>query len=187
MKLRWRGCAIALALVFAYAVAPSTRDSAHRHSRDRAPTERALQTVLAPFVTWIASAHWLAAGAAMQREDAEAAYEHAQQLLRWLPHDDERSADLVRYFGLAAAYPLLQESPPRVELAFTLIHRAVELGESALETRTAPEVLSVLCLILTELEHDYHGSFGLDVRWRNARGETPLRTRERLLARADTP
>jgi hypothetical protein len=187
MKPMIRCACIFIALAVAYALAPARRSADARSARDLPPEERALQTVLAPFVTWIASAHWIAAGAAMEREDPDAAYEHARQLLRWLPHDDERMADLVRYFGLAAAYPMLQESPPRVELAFTLIHRAVELGESALEAGESPEVLDVLCLILTELEFDYHGTYGLDARWERVRAERAQQTKERLLAGVRTP
>lgn len=175
---RWLLVAALLALAFA--IAPRWREP-DPHSLDLAPEERALHAVLAPFKGVIASWHWLAAGRAMLEEDPDAAYDHALELLRWAPHDAERAADLVQYFGIAAVLPLLQESPPRVELAFTLVQRAVELGEEALERGAAAEVLEVLRLVLTVLELDYHGSYGLDRRWVLAHGERPAQTLRRLL------
>ncbi|MBL8897384.1 MAG: hypothetical protein JNM84_07140 [Planctomycetes bacterium] len=175
-----RGALVLALLALAALLAPAPRARGADALRRVAPAQRAKRAVLAPFAAWFASAHWLAAGAAMEREDPEAAYEHGLELLLWLPGDDARAADLVLYFGVAAVLPLLQESPPRTELAFTLVRRAVELGDIARERGASREVLEVLRLVLSELELDYRGSFGLRARWEATYGETPARTAERL-------
>lgn len=186
MRTRTRLVLAAACAATALALAPRKQPLAAA-LRERPPSERALHAVLAPCAGWIASWRWLAAGAAMAREDPEAAYDHALELLEWLPGDGATAADLVLYFGVAAPLPLLQESPPREELAFTLVQRAVELGEIALERGASAEVLEVLRLVLGELERDDGALHGLRERWMRARGESPARTAERLQATFAAP
>ncbi|MBK9385509.1 MAG: hypothetical protein IPN34_11930 [Planctomycetes bacterium] len=178
---------VASLLALAALLAPARALRRERALERLSAAQRARRAVLAPFAPWFASAHWLAAGAAMEREDPEAAYEHGLELLLWLPGDDARAAELVLYFGVAAVLPLLQESPPRVELAFTLVRRAVDLGDIALERGASREVLEVLRLVLSELELDYRGDFGLRARWTSVFGETPASTAARFAAAHPLP